>query len=300
MIIFLGIALVGKTQYFPVYSQYMLNGLAINPAYAGSRDVLSSSIMYRSQWMGLEGAPSTGTFSAHTPLKNRKIGIGAQLINEKIGITNNFSLFGNYAYRINLGQGRLSFGMKFGTEILSSDYSKVSTKTSGDIVFAGKENVILPNFGFGTYYFSENYFLGLSIPAFLSYKAVKSGTKNQAYNEIKNYNYLISGGYLIWVNSNLKFKPSTLIKYYSYTPLQFDLNLNAILMKDGMLWLGFSYRNHDAFVTMAEIQMGTKWRLGVSYDYSLGEVSNYNSGSLEVMLRMELITVVKTINPRYF
>jgi type IX secretion system PorP/SprF family membrane protein len=293
-------SLIGKAQHFPVFSQYMLNGLAINPAYAGSRDVLSTSFMYRKQWMGFDGSPSTATVSAHTPLKNRKIGLGAQLVREVIGISNNISLFGNYAYRVRLGQGRLSFGFKTGIELLKDDYSKLSIKTSDDIVFSGKESVILPNFGFGAYYFSESYFIGLSVPAILSYRHSKIADKNEAYNDITNYNYLLTGGRVFWITNNFKLKPSALIKYYANSPLQYDINLNAILLKDGMLWLGASYRNKEAIVVLAEIQMGTKWRMGISYDYSLGKISNYNSGSIEVMLRMELITVVKTINPRFF
>ncbi len=294
----LSTCIVGKSQHFPVYSQYMLNGLAINPAYAGSRDVLSASIMYRKQWMGFEGAPVTATFSAHTPLKNKKIGLGLHVISEKIGVSSNISFFGNYAYRVRLGDGHLSLGLKFGTEILKDDYSKITTQQT-DVVFSNSESVLMPNFGFGAYYLTNDYFLGLSIPTLLSYRQV-SASKFEAFNDVKNYNILLTGGYLFWISSNFKLKPSTLIRYHANSPLQFDLNLNSILLKDGMLWLGISYRNQDALVGLVEVQMGTKWRLGLSYDYSLGPISKYSSGTIEAMLRMELITVVKTINPRFF
>jgi type IX secretion system PorP/SprF family membrane protein len=300
VIIFLFVATCGYGQYFPIYSQYLMNGLSINPAYAGSRDVLSTSVMYRKQWIGFDGAPVTATLSAHTPLKNRKIGLGIQVIKEEIGVTSNLSFFGNYAYRVRLGQGRLSFGLKVGAELLKNDFSKVTTQQTDDIVFANNQSYLLPNVGMGVYYFSDEYFLGLSVPSLLSYKHSKETSKYEPYNDLKNYNYLITGGCLIWITNDFKLKPSTLIRYHANSPVQFDLNLNAILLKDGMLWLGASYRNKDAIVGLAEVQMGTKWRLGVSYDYSLGPMSNYNSGTIEVMLRMELITVIKTINPRFF
>jgi type IX secretion system PorP/SprF family membrane protein len=291
-------SIVGNAQHFPVYSQYMLNGLAINPAYAGSRDVLSTSIMYRKQWMGFEGAPVTATLSAHTPLKNRKIGIGIHLISEKIGVSSNVSFFGNYAYRVRLGLGHLSLGLKFGAEIYKENFNKITTQQT-DAVFSNTSSYLLPNFGFGTYYFTNDYFIGLSVPALLSYRQA-SGDKFEAYNDVKNYNFLLTGGYLFWINSNFKLKPSTLIRYHPNSPIQFDLNVNAILLRDGILWLGMSYRNEDALVGLVEFQMGTKWRLGLSYDYTLGPMSKYTSGTIEAMLRMELITVVKTINPRFF
>jgi type IX secretion system PorP/SprF family membrane protein len=300
VILFITVFLRGYGQHFPVYSQYLLNGLAINPAYTGSRDVLSTSFMYRQQWIGFDGAPKTLTFSAHTPLKNRNIGVGLHLIKEEIGITNNLSIFGNYAYRVRVGQGRLSFGLKFGVEILNDDYGKLTTQQSNDIVFSNKESFVLPNFGIGAYYFSDQYFLGISIPSILSYKRSKDNYKYSAYNDFKNYNYLLSGGYLFWITNNFKLKPSTLIRYYPQSPVQFDVNLNAILLKDGLLWLGTSYRYKEAIVGIVEVQMGNKWRMGVSYDYSLGYIQNYSSGTIELMMRMELITVVKTINPRFF
>jgi type IX secretion system PorP/SprF family membrane protein len=276
----------------------MLNGLAINPAYAGSRDVLSTSIMYRKQWMGFEGAPVTATFSSHTPLKNRKIGIGIHVISEKIGISNNVSFFGNYAYRVRLGLGHLSFGLKFGAEVFKENFNQI-TSQQPDAVFSNTSSYLLPNFGFGTYYFTNDYFVGLSIPSLLSYRRA-SDSKYEAYNDVKNYNFLLTGGYIFWITRNFKLKPSTLIRYHANSPIQFDVNINSILLRDGMLWLGLSYRNNEALVGLVEIQMGTKWRLGLSYDYSLGPMNKYSSGTIEAMLRMELITVVKTINPRFF
>jgi type IX secretion system PorP/SprF family membrane protein len=300
VLIGLFVTLCGYGQHFPIYSQYLLNGLAINPAYTGSRDVLSITSMGRWQWIGFEGAPRTMTFSAHTPLKNRKIGLGINVVNEKMGVRNNTSLFGSYAYRVRLGQGRLSFGLKFGAEMLKDDYTKASIQTSGDISFSSKESFILPNFGAGVYYFSDNYFIGLSVPLLLSYKRESDTYKYKAYNDLKNNNYLLSGGYLIWITNNFKLKPSTLIKYYPESPVQFDINLNAFLLKDGLLGLGASYRNKEALVGLVEIQIGNKLRMGVSYDYSLGPVSNYFSGTIEIMAQMELISVIKTINPRFF
>ena len=286
------------SQHFPVYSQYLMNGLSINPAYAGSRDVLSATLLYREQWAGFDGAPSIYSVSAHMPFRNQRVAIGMQAFNEVIGIESNTGFFGNYAYRLQLGPGKLAFGLKAGFNISKEINSKITLHDpTVDKAFEDvNESVFMPNFGFGLYYSNAKYFAGFSIPSILSYTSNGENIKTG----FKTYNALISGGYLHKFSDMVKIKPSTLIKLKYESAPQFDLNLNVILFKDDLLWIGAAYRNKEALVSLIEIQVSRKLRLGYSYDYSIGPLSKYNSGSHEIMIRYEWRDKINTLNPLYF
>jgi type IX secretion system PorP/SprF family membrane protein len=285
-------------QYFPTYSQYLLNGLAINPAYSGSRDVLSASILMRRQWVGFDGSPTMYSLGVHMPLRNQHIGLGLMVFNETIGFEKNTGIYGNYAYRIQLGSGKLALGLKAGFNIVKELDGKITLHDpTPDKAFENiNDSRFMPNFGFGAYYSNARYFAGFSLPSLLSYP---DGGGN-ATTSPKSYNVLLSGGYLIKISDQFKLKPSTLIKYKLNTPLQYDLNLNLIFFKDDILWVGASYRNNEAFVGLVEIQVSRKFRLGYSYDYSLGPLNSYNNGSHEILLRYEWRDKVNTLNPLYF
>ena len=279
----------------------MMNGLAINPAYAGSREVVSLLLSQRWQWVGFEGAPTTTSFNAHMPSKSKTVAFGLQFLDERIGVTNNLSIFGNYAYRVRLGTGRLSFGFKAGMEVLKENLSKLNLPQKDDPSFNQTATVsYLPNFGFGTYYYNDKFFAGLSIPTLLSYREESSGNGFKPYNDIKNYNFLLTGGVIFKINDNIKVKPSTLLRFHSNSPIQYDLNCNLILFKDDLLWVGASYRAKEAFVGLFEFQINTQLRLGYSYDFTLGPLTKYSSGSHEIVLRYELRYKINAINPRYF
>lgn len=285
-------------QHFPVYSQYLMNGLSINPAYAGSRDVLSATFLYREQWVGFEGAPSIYSISAHMPFRNQRVAIGLQAFNESIGIENNTGFYGNYAYRVHLGSGNLALGLKAGFNIAKEISNTISLHDPTiDRAFENmNETAFMPNFGFGAYYSNTQYFAGFSLPSILSY----TSNGESAKTGLKTYNLLFSGGYLYKFSEKLKIKPSTLIKYKYSSALQYDINLNFIFFKDDLLWAGLSYRNKDAIVSLIEVQVSRKFRLGYSYDYSIGPISKYNSGSHEIMIRYEWRDKVDTLNPLYF
>jgi type IX secretion system PorP/SprF family membrane protein len=300
IVIALFITAVGNAQHFPVYSQYLMNGLAINPAYAGSRDVLCLSAMYRNQWVGFPGAPVLGTLSAHMPLRNKSINVGLQLINETVGAENNYSLYGNYAYRFQVANGHLSFGLNVGFDYLNEDPSKLTAIDEDDLLAINTtQKHLMPNAGFGAFFYNTAFSLGLAIPRMLSYKSKTDG-KMSAYNSSAHYNYLLSGAYLIKMTDVFKLKPSTLIRYTANTPAEFDLNLNAILLKDNALWIGGAYRSTGAIVGSFEYQINTQIRMGYSYDYTMGKLSNNTGGSHEILLRYEFRYKVDAINPKYF
>jgi len=286
---------INSQHLFPVYSQYMLNGLALNPAYAGSRDALNISAGYRNQWVGFEGAPESQTFSMHTPLRNQKVALGLLIFNEQVDVRNNISIFSNYAWRFNTGSGRLALGLKGGLTIRNANWNKVRVHDPGDISFTESSQDIIPNFGFGVYYHTNHFFTGASIPLFLSDSLSNGNVK--VYHDHNNYNYLFTSGVVIG-RGGFKAKPSILVKYDVQNPVQLDANLSFIF--GDFLWIGGSYRIEDTLVGLLKFQVNERLRIGYTYDYSTGALNKYNNGSHEIMIIYDFIYRSRAVNPRYF
>jgi len=284
-------------QYVPVFSQYVNNMFLLNPAYAGSRDVLSASILYRDQWVGIDGAPASGALSVNSPLRNERIGVGLILLNEKIGPTMQTQCYGNYSYRVINGENKLLLGIRAGIQYYSSNLKDIQTNIP-DPVFSGVINYILPDFGLGLYFFNKNYFISASIPYLLTVTGSNSGNGYKAINDATDYNYLISGG-VSFKTEYITFKPSLLLQYKPQTPAQIDLTLLGYMFNE-KIGFGFTYRSQDAIVLMAEVQVNPMICIGYSYDYPVGNLSVYSSGSHELYLRYELNYKVKGFNPRFF
>lgn len=288
------------SQYFPIFSQYISNGLVINPAYTGSREVLSLNFMYRNQMTGFEGAPVYETFTVHAPLKNPRVGVGFMAFNEKAGPTRNTQAYATYAYRIRFVKGRLSLGLKAGINYGDYNWKNVYTNDSNDPAFSNKNNTfILPNIGAGIYYYSKKFFTGISVPYFLTYKESSNRSSYDIVNDIKNYNFLITAGYLLNFSRGFKLKPSCLVKYYTNSQEQVDLNLNFILLND-KLWLGTAYRLDEAMAGILEVQLSPQFRAGYTYEYAGKTTSYFNYTSHEITLRYEFSYKIKAFNPRYF
>jgi type IX secretion system PorP/SprF family membrane protein len=289
-----------RAQSIPVFSDYISNGLVINPAYSGSRDVLSLSFMFRDQWAGFEGSPKYETFSAHAPLKNAHVGIGFLLLNENLGPTVNTQAYFNYAYRISFGNGKLALGLKAGINYTSNDWSNLDLNTQVDPAFNNNtKKYILPNFGFGAYYSNRKIFAGLSVPYILNFKESKAGSGYQINHDLNQYNFLFTTGYLFDVSRNFKLKPSLLLKYNMIVGQQLDLNLNFILLND-KLWLGAAYRIKEAMSSSLEVQINPQFRVGYAFDYSGGHLNNFSYTSHEIFIRYEFSYKIKAFNPRYF
>ena len=288
---------------YPVYSQYLQNGLLINPAYAGSRGALSAFLSYRMQWMGIPDAPVFQSVSLNTPMKNDKVGLGLMAQFMKFGLTKSQSIYASYSYRISFGKGKLSFGLKGGFDRSNTDYSGILTTTKNDPVFiANDKPYFLPNVGAGIYYFSDKLFAGVSIPAFLSYKKNTTTSSVEAHHSINQYDLIFSGGGLITFSQVLKFKPSVLIDYSldkTKRLTQFDLNANFII--GDLIWVGGSWRTSEQVVVgIIQVQLNPQLMFGFSYDYPVGRMNTYSKGSSEFILRYEFGYKVSTANPRYF
>jgi len=285
---------VVKAQQQVMFSQYMFNGLAINPAYAGSQESLSMTALMREQWVGIDGAPSTQTLSAHTPFEKKRIGVGLLILHDKIGVTDQTGVYGSYAYKLPMAVGQLSLGLQAGFTHYRARYSEVSlsdpTFQSGDI------SEIHPNFGFGAYYSTDKFYAGISVPQLVQSKI----DKNNSVTEAKiSRHYFIHAGYVFDLSRSLKLKPNLLVKMVEGAPIEFDLNATAYFQE--LIGLGVSWRSMDAIVMLLQVQITNKLQFGYAYDFGTTAIRQVSSGSHEIYLNYRLsFSKAKIITPRFF
>lgn len=293
------------------FSQYMFNMLALNPAYAGSRDVLSATAMYRSQWVGLEGAPQTGTFTIDMPLNRERVGIGLQLYNDRIGLFNETGAVASYAFRIKMGnRTTLALGLQGGVTNLAARLTEVQLIPAGvsaDPAFAQNINKMLPNFGTGIYISNDRSYLGISVPRLVKNRLTDfdSGV-NRAV--VRRHAYA-AAGFVVGLSDAIKMKPSILVKYAEGAPLGFDGNVNfwfndrvalGVSLRKNQFYSFTQYTN-DAVVGMVELQMSDQLRLGYAYDRTISSLGQIAPSSHEIMLRYEFgFGKSKILTPRYF
>ena len=281
-----------------MYTQYMFNTLALNPAYAGSRNVVSATGLIRSQWTGIKGAPKTQTFTIDAPINKKKVGLGMQLFADKLGRTSNTGAVLSYAYRIRMDEASLSFGLQGSFSQFNSNYNAMELEPSGlsvDPAFQNNTSKILLNFGTGIYYNTDRFYVGLSSPELMSNLLPGSDTK---LNKQIFHLYLMSG-YVFPLGNTFKLKPSFLLKGVKGAPLEGDVNTN-LWIKD-VFSIGASWRSYADVSGLLEVQATPQIRIGYSYDYSTTPLSNFNSGSHEIMLRYEFgFQRGKILTPRYF
>ncbi|MFN0049144.1 MAG: type IX secretion system membrane protein PorP/SprF [Cytophagales bacterium] len=294
-----------QAQQDPAYTQYMFNMLPINAAYAGSRDVISLTALYRRQWINVPGAPETVTFSADAPIRKEKLGIGINISNDKIGIFNNTNLMAMLAYRIRFSRSTLSFGVQAGVTQFSANYSSVRTDEFGaanDGAFAQDLRKWLPNIGAGVYYSSDKFYVGVSLPKLLSNQLneyVPAQSIGDYFKSSQFRHVFFIGGYAFKLNQDLTLKPSFIYKYVLGAPMQLDLNCNLWIYD--RFGIGASYRSLTDVSILLELQATNQIRIGYAYDWSHTQLRNYTSGSHEIMLRYEFgYNKSKVISPRYF
>lgn len=281
----------------PMYSQYMYNMVAINPAYAGSRGVTGLNYFGRSQWSGISGAPKTNSVTLDGVTSNGVFGVGMQLYNDQIGVfkTNGANLMTSVRTQVS-ENGVLSGGIQFGIKNQVRNLTDVvNIYESNDPKFMSNMNTTDATLGMGIYYNSDNFYLGASIPNIL-----KSSDNNLPNSpKVNNTNLFLTTGYVFDINNDIKLKPSTLVKIVSGAPIELDLNTN-VWLKD-FIGLGISYRTGDAVLGMAEVQLNKQLRIGYAYDYTFSELKAYTSGSNEITIRFEFGKETKNIkSTRYF
>jgi type IX secretion system PorP/SprF family membrane protein len=283
----------------PMYNQYMFNTLAFNPAYAGSAEVFTVMALSRHQWVGFDGAPATQTLLAHTPLKAQKLGVGMTLIADKIGPTQQTSVFTDLAYRIQVTEGsQLSFGLKGGFNILRADLASLST-VEVDPANVNIQGRLLPNFGFGLFWHSRMYYVGLSAPKLLQNDLSALGDGMILASAQEKRHYFLIGGYVMDLNRDLKFKPSVMLRAVAGAPVSLDLNANFLLRE--RIWFGALYRVGNAFGLLGQYQVNDQLRVGYAFDLTTTRLAAYNAGTHEIMLSYDLRFIQgRTISPRYF
>ncbi len=288
---------VSHAQQDAQFTQYMYNTILINPAYAGSRGVMSLFAMHRTQWVGLDGAPVTNAFSINTPISNSKLGLGVSMTNDRIGPTQETNFAGDLSYTIKTSETfKLSFGVKATANIFNLEVTKLNPDDQNDPKFQNLDNQITPNVGAGVYFHSDKTYIGLSAPHLLTSKQY-SDNDVSVYKQTATYYFI--GGYVFDLSSSVKFKPSILSKMVIGTPLQTDLSANFLL--DDKLVLGGSYRWNGTVSAMAGFKISDKLFIGYGYDLETTRLSNYNSGSHEIFLRFELLNNFnRVMSPRFF
>ena len=285
------------------FSQYMFDHVIVNPGYAGSLEYTQSTLIHRSQWVGWKGAPETNSLTLHGPIDQKNIGVGFNLSNDRIGVTNRTDLNLIFAYHLKLNEKlKLGLGMQGGASYYAYKNSDLVYWDQTDKVYSdGNQTNLLPNFGTGAFLYSDKYYIGISCPHVLDYN---TGDEFSINNKNKNMpretkHYFAEAGYVFNLNSEIAIKPSVLMKYVNNSPAEADINANVFFRQT--FGLGVSYRTNDAVVALAELQLSKRIRIGYSYDFTTTEISNYSSGSHEIMIGYDMgIRLLKIKSPRYF
>jgi type IX secretion system PorP/SprF family membrane protein len=290
-------AIVSYAQQDAQFTQYMYNTININPAYAGSRGALSIFGLYRTQWVGLDGAPKTSTFSVNSPINNSNLGIGASLINDKIGPTNENTFSVDLSYTVQTSENfKLSFGIKGTANLFNLDINKLNPADQGDPQFQDLNSKFSPNVGAGVYWHSDKAYIGLSVPNFIQTNRYDD---NQVAIFKDKINYYFMAGYVFDLGSDIKFKPATLFKMVEGAPLQADLSANFMFIDK--LVVGVAYRWSASLSAMVGFQISDGLYIGYGYDRETTNLNNYNSGSHEIFLRYEFFkNNGKMTTPRFF
>jgi len=288
------------------YTQYMFNTLSVNPAYAGSRGQFSAAALYRSQWVGLDGAPESFTLNLHSPIRESKVGYGLSVINDNIGEgtvqETDIDLIVSYTLDVS-ETAKFSFGAKVGGNFLSVDFTKLRNFDNENVNSNDVNNKFVPNIGLGFYYHTDKFYAGLSAPNIIQTQFFDNENRNDAINFIgeERINYYLITGYVFDLNSNLKFKPAGLLKAVGGAPLQVDLSANFLL--NDKFTLGAAYRWDAAVSGLMGFQISDQLMLGLAYDKETTELggTQFNNGSFEVFLRFELVkSFEKLVSPRFF
>jgi type IX secretion system PorP/SprF family membrane protein len=288
-----------QAQQDPHYTQYMYNMNVINPAYAGSKENLSFGLLYRKQWVNVDGAPSTFSFSGSTPA-GRNVGLGLSVISDRIGPVNENNVYGDFSYTLNLGgEHRLAFGVKAGATFqkigLNSEIDPSLPQVDDEAFREDTSNIYL-NIGTGIFYYTDNYYIALSVPNMLKanhldFNGVKYGTETQ--------HYFLTGGYVFDLSPTVKFKPFAMLKSAFNSPSSLDVNTNFLFNE--RFEVGASYRVDDSFGAMVNFAINPNLRIGYAYDHVISDLKTVTTSSHEIILLFDLNFPKKVSrSPRYF
>lgn len=298
----------GKAQYDAMFTQYMFNEMFINPAYAGSKDAMSATLLHRQQWVNFPGRPVTTSFSLHGPLEGNKMGVGLSILNEKVGVMNRNLIYASYAYRLKFAdKSTLAMGLMGG---LDNQLNKLNTlkvsneaNATADPQFGNSPNVVAPNFGAGLYYNTKTLYVGLSVPRMIDNK-VRFGPDGSSTIKTTKvlpslFTYYLTAGYLFTLNDEFKLRTNVMMKAVQNAPAQIDIGAN-LLIRD-FIWAGLNFRTGSSLSLLLGCQVNKQFLVSYSYDYGLNKIQKYSQGSHEIVLNyLFSFTGRKIVTPRYF
>lgn len=303
-------AITLKAQQDAAYTMYMFNGLFVNPAYAGSHEVISVMGIYRHQWAGLEGAPRTANISVHTPFRRDQYAVGLTITNDKLGLSNNFSVTPAFSYRLKLkGDNRLCFGVQASFAYFYQNNGRAQTGQQGDVAFSLNENLFVPNVGAGIYAYGKRYFAGFSVPHLMP-ASLRDKTGVISYNRdvARVYDFFVlHGGYVFGKDPSIvKFRPTVMMRWQKGLPKnipQFDVSL-ALLFID-RVWFGANWRTSgdkpfQSVDIFAAFKVTPQLQIGYAYDIEISKLRRFTSGTHEIMIGYDFWYDKKRfVTPRY-
>ena len=280
------------------FTHYMYNTLAVNPAYAGSRGMLNASLLGRQQWVGMDGAPSSKTFFVHSPIASENMGLGFSVVSDKVGPIRQTGLVANYSYTLKINENghKLAMGISGSVNQLNANLSALKVNDQTDPAFQNTQKTA-PNFGAGLYYHTDKWYTGVSSPKLLQ-TAIESNNKTNISQMVRHYYFL--AGYVITLSDKFKLKPATMIKVTKNAPLTVDIS--AEVFHQDKLSAGLMYRLNDSMGALIGYNFTNTFKAGLSYDYTLTKLTNYNSGTMEIFLSydFQFKDQHRISSPRYF
>lgn len=280
-------------QQIPHYTQYLYNMQIVNPAYVGVRSDLSISVLSRQQWTGISGAPTTKTLSINGRTR-LGLGIGATFVNDKIGLSeiNNVNVDGSYTVIIS-ESSRLSLGLKLGSTFFTNNLANGITPDQE--IYASNSGQFF-NVGFGSFFYNDKFYVGISVPYMLESPQFYIQPKNREIRIAKNQDYFLSSGFLLELSEDVLFKPSTMIRYNSSVPISFDVNAN--FMYKEVIETGISYRHNASISALFAVIINKKIRVGYAYDYRTNNaIGNLNTHEFIVHVDIDLKRETRWLTP---
>lgn len=284
------LCLSGKAQIDPLYAQYLSNPLLINPAYSGLNNNLNIGVTYRKQWAGFDGSPTTYNVNGHTSLFDNRMGVGLIIVKDNVGVNSNTEVHGTYAYRLELDQHYLSFGLQAGFISYKSANSDLNPFDPNDPAFQENQNYNKPSFGAGIILHSDRYFLGLSVPRMLKAQVTIEDLETELYSQ----HFYAMGGYVFYLNEHVRLKPSVLLKSVKGSPISTDVNFALNLNE--RYTAGIYTRNLNAYGLMAQIKFADSYRFGYAFEIPSGKSvgARFTTHELSFGLNMAMFAFHRT------
>ena len=286
-----------SAQQLPLYSQYMFNTLEINPAYAGFKESMQFTSIFRKQFNGIKDAPQTALLSFDMPIGTTQLGVGLRLVDDKISVSRTSGAQASMSYHIDGDNSRMSFGLQIGALNYKANMTDLNLTHAGDPIFAQDVNTLVANFGTGIFYNTDKYYAGISVPNIVRTHLRETNIALNYYEVKQSPHFYVNAGMLIDLNDNFILKPSFLLRGVKGIPLNYDINAN-IFFRD-LLSMGVSYRSHSAVVGLMDFRVIPELRLGYAYDYNVGRLSAFAKGTHEIILRYHIPIDKDVLMPSY-